>query len=288
MSNKKKDYNFTAYPNYIIEEVMPHIDGNTFKVLSLIVRNTMGHHKKYDKIALSQFEEETGLSRNTVLKALNNLNKHRIIEKFDGGIINRYRIILPKEVSGDYHKSNTNHTAASSNIEHPSSNNEPAPVHTLNPKPVQTLNTQKKPIKENEINSSTTTKKDDVEQIVEAWNSKFNISVNPINNTMLYYIGIALNELKPDEIIQAMDNRLSSPYYKKKKPELLHQPGAFFKYIDTIKTDLQRTPKHLYTHREYVDLINKGYKGEQFIVRRDVRDQNGNPMKELISKSSAN
>ena len=69
MSNKEIGYPFTAYPNYSIDKIMPVIDGNTFKVLTVIVRKTIGFHKKHDKIALSQFEDLTGLSRNTIIRS---------------------------------------------------------------------------------------------------------------------------------------------------------------------------------------------------------------------------
>ncbi|MFD2532545.1 replication protein [Gracilimonas halophila] len=272
MSNKNKDYAFTAYPNFIIKEVMPHIDGNTFKVLSLIVRKTLGHHKKYDRIALSQFEEKTGLSRNTVLKALKYLSEHQIIEKFDRGRINQYRVIMPKDSSHKEQKSSSPKDSTSSGSEPSGSIIEPASVHNLNTSSVQTLNTQKKPIKENEIN--TTTKEGELERVINTWNAKFDISVNRNDKDLMECILSAINEFSEEQLSQAMDGRLESSYYRKHKPELLHQPKAFFKFTDTIKNDLHRQSNQLLTHKEYASMITeKGYSGDDFEMIDVITDK---------------
>lgn len=287
MSNKEIDYKFTAVPNFILDKVMPKIDGNSYKVMSLITRNTAGYHKIWDEIALSQFENYTGLSRNTIIKSLKMLSDKQYIEKNDNGITNSYRLIFPKEEKFDSHLNKSTSKSYSAKVEPLSSNIEHDKVHKMNPYPVQYLNTQKKPIKENEINSNTTIKEGDFKKVVHAWNSKFKISVSPTDDNMIKHINDRLNDLSSQEIIQAMDNRLGANYYKDKKPELLHRPSCFFPYLDTIKSDLQRTPDNLYTYDEQVKLITeKGYHGDAFVIRRDKSDADGRPMWELKSSAS--
>lgn len=287
MSNKKIEYAFTAYPNYLLEKVMPHVDGNTFKVLSHIIRQTMGRHKKYDRIALSQFEEKTGLSRNTVLKALSNLLEHRIIEKFDRGRINQYRVIMPKDSSHKEQNSSSPKDSTSSHSEPSGSINEPASVHNLNTSSVQPLNTQKKSIKET-ITKDSTTKEGELERVIQTWNSKFDISVNRTDKDLMECIRSAINEFGEEQLSQAMDGRLESPYYRKHKPELLHQPKAFFPFHDTIKNDLHRQSNQLLTHKEYARLVSdKGYHGDHDFEMIDITTENGTEKRwKLIKQAS--
>ncbi|HBQ59415.1 MAG TPA: hypothetical protein DD671_07270 [Balneolaceae bacterium] len=285
MSNKEIGYPFTAYPNYSIDKIMPVIDGNTFKVLTVIVRKTIGFHKKHDKIALSQFEGLTGLSRNTIIKSLKILCDNQIIEKNDKGIINKYRIILPPAENAENHLKKSANKSVSSTSEPLSSNTEQAKVHMLNPSPVQNLNTQKKPIKEIEIN--TTTKEGDVGSVIQAWNSRFEFPIRLSDDKMMSYIYDALKELSSQEIIQAMDNRLKANYYREQKPELLHRPSCFFPYPSTIRSDLQRVPDNLYTHDQYVKLITENnYHGDDFIIRKEQQGDKVKLMWELKRNAS--
>lgn len=300
MSDKEIDFRFTAFPNHIIDEKLPDIDGSSFKILMLIVRKTIGFQKTVDKIALSQFEKHTGLSKNTVIKSLKLLVDKQIIKKYNKGRISSYQVIALKDECKDQHSNKSTNVGDDfetqgeqmsapksktdgSIVEHSGSNIEQAKVHKLNPSLVQNLNTQKKPIKENEINSSTTIKEGNVEKVIQAWNSKFDNPINLSDNGMINSIRFALKELSCQEIIRAMENRLAAEYYKQKKPQLLHRPSCFFPYLDTIKSDLKRVPDNLYTFDEYADLIyEKGYHGDDFELRADIPDKNGNPMRELI------
>jgi phage replication O-like protein O len=60
----------------------------------VILRKTYGWHKKQDRISLSQFSQLTGLKRQNVLRAINNLSSKKIIGviKNDVSQINIYNI----------------------------------------------------------------------------------------------------------------------------------------------------------------------------------------------------
>jgi hypothetical protein len=72
-------------PNAYIDDVMPHLTGEEFKVLIYAVRRILGFQKRQDRISISQFtdgiqnsdgevlDEGTGLSIATVKKCLANL-----------------------------------------------------------------------------------------------------------------------------------------------------------------------------------------------------------------------
>jgi hypothetical protein len=72
-------------PNDYVDNVMPHLTGEEFKVLVYAVRRILGFQKRQDRIALSQFtdgtkskdgetlDSGTGLSNETVKKCLANL-----------------------------------------------------------------------------------------------------------------------------------------------------------------------------------------------------------------------
>lgn len=280
MSDKEIGFCFTAFPNHIIDEIMPDIDGNSFKVLMLIIRKTIGFHKTVDLIALSQFEKHTGLSKNTVIKSLKLLVEKQLIKKYNKGRTSSYKVIALKGEVVDQHSSKSTSTTDGSNVEHPGSKVEQAKVHKLNSLSVQNLNTQKKPIKENEIN--TTTKEGDVENIIKEWNSRFDKAISLNDNEIINSIRIKLGKYSCQDIIRAMENRLVAEFYKQKHPHLLHCPKSFFLYPDTIKNDLKRVPDNLYTYEEHIKIIHeKGYHGDDFVLRRDIPDKDGNPMREL-------
>ena len=73
--------NFTAVDNAVIDEIMPNLSGNEWKVLCFIIRKTVGWHKDSDGIAYSQFRAGTGISSNTtVQKSIDRLLALHIIE----------------------------------------------------------------------------------------------------------------------------------------------------------------------------------------------------------------
>lgn len=72
---------YTAVDNAVLDEIMPMLSGNEWKVLSLIIRQTIGWQKDIDGIAYSQFRDGTGIKSNTTIqKSINELIKLGIVE----------------------------------------------------------------------------------------------------------------------------------------------------------------------------------------------------------------
>ncbi len=63
----------------------PTLPPSEFRILLHIVRQTTGYGKKWDGISLSQFEKATGLSRHTVITALEKLQGKKMISVRRGG-----------------------------------------------------------------------------------------------------------------------------------------------------------------------------------------------------------
>lgn len=70
---------YTAIPNCLPDIYMPIVSDVQYKVLECIVRKTLGWHKRWDGIALSQFEEMTGNSRPAIVRAIADLVELKII-----------------------------------------------------------------------------------------------------------------------------------------------------------------------------------------------------------------
>lgn len=74
--------NFTAIDNAVFDVIMPSLGSSEWKVLSFILRKTIGWHKMADRISYKQIQEGTGLaSPSTVSRALKNLIEENIIVK---------------------------------------------------------------------------------------------------------------------------------------------------------------------------------------------------------------
>jgi len=77
MSNKYRGY--TQLPN-VYEALLPILTGNEFKVLYYIARKTIGfQNKPSDRISFSQFQKDVGISRDSVSRALSDLQERNLI-----------------------------------------------------------------------------------------------------------------------------------------------------------------------------------------------------------------
>lgn len=84
--------NTTQVPNYILDDLMPRLKDVEFRVLLIIVRQTLGwiedketgRRKEKDWISVGQFEKKTGCERWAIGRALSSLYKHGIIEAMTG------------------------------------------------------------------------------------------------------------------------------------------------------------------------------------------------------------
>ncbi len=73
--------NYTQIPNVIFDYWMPKLKANEFMVLMCLCRKIFGWHKSTDSISRNQLTKCTGLSKNTVKDALDNLEKFGLVIK---------------------------------------------------------------------------------------------------------------------------------------------------------------------------------------------------------------
>lgn len=90
----KDESPYTKVPNSILD--FEGLDVYEFRLLLLILRKTLGFNKKSDGISISQFIKATGISKDKVIKSLENLQKSKFISiqkqtlKNGGKSFNRY------------------------------------------------------------------------------------------------------------------------------------------------------------------------------------------------------
>ena len=92
MKNTDQNFSFTKFPNRIIDQLLPELNGSEWLILSVIIRKTIGFHKNWDLISLSQFEKETGMTRNAVKSTLDGLIEKQIIKKISSRNSFKYRL----------------------------------------------------------------------------------------------------------------------------------------------------------------------------------------------------
>src|SRR5438105_541057 len=84
--------NYIAVHRILFDEVMPRLSPNAWKVLSLIVRKTIGWNKDFDIVAYPQIMDGTGIKgRGTVSAALHELQGMKPIK--DGKKVKGWRRI---------------------------------------------------------------------------------------------------------------------------------------------------------------------------------------------------
>ncbi|MFH5885697.1 replication protein [Halalkalibaculum sp. DA3122] len=264
---------YTKVPNFIIEQRMANLKGSELKVALAICRKTYGFHKELDGIALTQIKELTGLGKNTVIRALRNLIKQKIINRYVDTSPYRYGIIL------------TNHSAIKQQTKNGTegSINEPRMVQKVNPSGDQILNPQKKPLKKTERN--TTSSSDwsvEILFIAEYWNEVFNKPIDLSDVKMVDQIKNSLDHFSIEEIKKAIFNRSRASYYRENKPFLIDKPSAFFPYPETIANDLKRKTEGIYTYEEKNERIFQGLNtDDDFQIMRDLLDEQRRPKWQL-------
>lgn len=73
--------NYTQVPNVVVDELASQLSDSAFKLYVVLIRKTKGWDQARDAISISQFEKITGKSRPTVVKAIDELVKLRLIRK---------------------------------------------------------------------------------------------------------------------------------------------------------------------------------------------------------------
>lgn len=274
MDGLNQNIAFTKVPNILLDRYLPNLSGSELTILLIICRKTFGFHKTKDRIALSTMVSLTGMTKTTVIQSIRNLVEQGIVLKIETTMLHSYCI----EPSIIERKTGIKNGVQKSNL---GIENEPSGVQKSDSIGVQNLDPQKSTLKEREKNSSTTIS-NVVLKVIDGWNTRFKSKIKNSETSIISYIQIALNHYSVDEVIRAMDNRLVAKYYKEKKPDLLHEPKCFFPYLKTIQCDLNRVPENLYTYEEHLKVMHeKGYHGDDFVIRKDITDKNGNPMREL-------
>jgi phage replication O-like protein O len=87
--------NYTQIPNVIIDEWMRNMNASSFTVLMAICRKTLGWQKESDYISQSQIMGITGLSKNSVIRALKELKDKELINIIERpGITSNYTLNL--------------------------------------------------------------------------------------------------------------------------------------------------------------------------------------------------
>ncbi len=81
-SNNIQLPNYTQTPNVIYDYWMPILSCGAFKVLSCMCRKIFGWHKTSDTISKNQIIRATGMSKNTVQTAIEELEKNGLVIKF--------------------------------------------------------------------------------------------------------------------------------------------------------------------------------------------------------------
>lgn len=90
----KEESPYTKVPNSILD--FEGLDVYEFRLLLLIIRKTSGFNKKSDGISISQFIKATGISKDKIIKSLENMQKNKFISiqkqtlKNGGKSFNRY------------------------------------------------------------------------------------------------------------------------------------------------------------------------------------------------------
>lgn len=256
---------FTMIPNFVFDECLASLSEGELKVLMVIYRKTVGFDKKADQISYSQFSAKGGLSRSTISRAIKSLTKKKMIEVDRSGVTNQYTYCLAE----------TNHK--------PSSKFEPEVVQNSNRLPVQNSNTQKKALKEKELNTSSSTDfSDGVKQVADYWNEVFSKTLNYSNTWILKQIEKALKRFTVDEVKEAIFRRSTCKYYREEKPKLLSKPNSFFPYLETIANDLERAPKGIYNYENMVHMVTtSSWTTDDFEKVLEIQDKSGRPMWKL-------
>lgn len=88
MANPQKENGYTPIANEIMDKLAKSpIRSEVRRVIDFILRKTYGFNKKYDTIALSQFEAGTEMKRPNICKALKEALCKRIIIKTENGYV---------------------------------------------------------------------------------------------------------------------------------------------------------------------------------------------------------
>ena len=287
MPGKYLDQPFTRVPNASFDECMKEMRPIEFQVYAFIIRQTIGWGKKSDEIALSYFQKFIKSSIPTIRKAIEGLLEKGFVKRAPCRRSYKYSIINPP----------INYKNVKPNFDNSERNLQGKGKESFN-EPCKNLTTQKKEQKK-KLNTTNVDRSkfrskvpdDEVNETITNWNKTFNKIITDDDQELKSLIKQVLCYFTADEVKQAMSNRLHSDFYQGKYKLNLHKPYSFFGWLETIENDfLYRSPSKIMTHAEMVKLITEeGYNEERdFKTRWDLKDQEGNPKRELITSHQTN
>ena len=79
--------NYTQAPNEFFDDIAKTLKEGELRVLLVIMRQTFGWQKKWDRISLSQLMQKTGMERKAVHNSLQSLIQKSLIQKHKEGKI---------------------------------------------------------------------------------------------------------------------------------------------------------------------------------------------------------
>lgn len=77
--------NYTQIPNQLFDELIPTLKEGELRVLLVIMRQTFGWHKDWDRIPITQLMKKTGMERMAVCRATSSLVKKGMVKKTKTG-----------------------------------------------------------------------------------------------------------------------------------------------------------------------------------------------------------
>lgn len=89
---------YTKIDNWLLDVVMPNVDGSTFKIIMAIARKTNGWGKNSDVISVRQFQRLAGISgRSNVLRAIDRAIESGLVARTKQGRSFRYELVIGHE-----------------------------------------------------------------------------------------------------------------------------------------------------------------------------------------------
>lgn len=90
---------YTKVSNIVRDSFLPQLSSNAWKIYSVIERRTLGYHREKMRDSVADLCRMTGLSKNSVLKGLRELEKMELIlrRSTSGRISQEITIVIPVE-----------------------------------------------------------------------------------------------------------------------------------------------------------------------------------------------
>ena len=79
--------NHTQAPNDLFDELLPSLSSSELKVLMVIIRRTLGYHRRHTRLSLREMQRLTGIKhRNTITKAAASLEEKGLVSRVSDGV----------------------------------------------------------------------------------------------------------------------------------------------------------------------------------------------------------